>query len=77
MVCRKHVVWPVKDKTVLDRLQFITVLALPKPLPRTATNNTGYELSVKAKKLISKYRELKSLDRVLDAIKQGVLDDVN
>lgn len=76
-VCRKHVVWPVEDKTKLDRLQFITVLALPKPLHSNVPNETNYELSVKAKALIDEYRKLKSLDRVLDVIKQGVLRDVN
>lgn len=76
-VCRKHVVWPVEDGTKLDRLQFITVLALPKPLPSNASNETSYELSAKAQTLIAEYRKLKSLDRVLDAIKQGVVGDAN
>jgi len=76
-VCRKHVVWPVKDGTELGRLQFITVLALPEPLPSNASNGTKYELSAKAKTLITEYRELKSLDRVLDAIKQGAVGNAN
>tara|TARA_R110002072_G_scaffold70641_1_gene170387 strand:- start:383 stop:964 length:582 start_codon:yes stop_codon:yes gene_type:complete len=76
-VCRKHVVWPMEGLAGLDRLQFITVLSLPKPLPSNAINNSGYDLSVKAKILIDEYRSLKSLDRVLDSIKSGVMSDAD
>jgi hypothetical protein len=76
-VCRKHVVWPKDGLAGLDRLQFITVLSLPKPLPSNAINDSSYDLSVKAKILIDEYRNLKSLDRVLDSIKNGVMNDAD
>ena len=76
-VCRKHVVWPIPDGTELDRLQFITVLALPEPLPSNSPGEASFELSKEAKALISEYTKLGSLDRVLDSIKQGRLGDAD
>jgi hypothetical protein len=73
-VCRKHVVWPIGDGPELDRLQFITVLSLPKPLSSNSIEKTSFELSAEAKALISEYTNQRSLDRVLDYIKQGGRD---
>lgn len=76
-VCRKHIVWPVGVEGDLDRLQFITILSLPEPLHSNSTNTTPFELSSGANALLSKYDELGSLDRLLDAIKNGELADAD
>ncbi|PCJ28177.1 MAG: hypothetical protein COA96_01320 [SAR86 cluster bacterium] len=76
-VCRKHVVWPKEDRSELDKLQFITVLNLPEPLPSNSGSNVSFELSEKAKVLLDEYKRLGNLDGVLDSIKQGRLNDVN
>lgn len=73
-VCRKHIVWPINGETELDRLQFITVLALPDPILTNSTEKQSFELSAEANALISEYTKLKNLDRVLDYIKQGDID---
>ncbi|WP_373090521.1 hypothetical protein [Zhongshania sp.] len=76
-ICRKHVVWPVENGDGLERLQFVTILSLPDPLRGNSANATSFELSVEAKKLLAKYDELGSLERLLDAIKNGELADAN
>lgn len=76
-VCRKHVVWPKSGENKLDRLQLITVLALPEPIPCNSTENTSFVLSNEAKVLLDDYTKQGSLDRVLDSIKQGEIWDVN
>ena len=76
-VCRKHVVWPVENGGNLDRLQFITILSLPEPLRGNSANTTSFELSAEANNLLTKYDELGSLERLLDAIKNGELADAN
>jgi len=76
-VCRKHIVWPTGDEGHLDRLQFITILSLPEPLISNPANTTPFELSVEASTLLSKYNELGSLDKLLDAIKNGELADAD
>lgn len=72
-VCRKHIVWPAADEDDLERLQFITILSLPEPLHSNSINTIPFELSAEADALLSKYDELGSLDRLLDAIKNGEL----
>jgi hypothetical protein len=76
-VCRKHIIWPAGDESGLARLQFITILSLPEPLYGNSTNTTPFELSTEANALLSKYVELGSLDRLLDAIKGGELANAN
>lgn len=70
-VCRKHVVWPLVDRIGLDRLQFITVLALPEPLHSHSANTTHFELSAEASTLLSEYKKLGNLDRLINVIKSG------
>lgn len=70
-VCRKHIVWPLADGAGLDRLQFVTILSLPEPLHGNSTNTNNFELSAGASALLHKYKELGSLDRLLDVIKSG------
>lgn len=72
-VCRKHIVWPLPNGAGLDRLQFVTIFSLPEPLHNNSTNTANFELSSEAKALLSKYNELRSLDRLLDTIKRGEL----
>jgi hypothetical protein len=76
-VCRKHVVWPSANKGSLDRLQFITILSLPEPFSSSSECTTPFELSTEANILLAKYDELGSLDRLLDAIKNGELADAD
>lgn len=67
-VCRKHVVWP-NTETDSDTLQFVTALSLPPSpagLPHLRNNLT---FSEEATFVLEKYKELKSADRVLEAIK--------
>lgn len=71
-VCRKHIVWPSKDGDGLDRLQFITVLSLPKPLDSHSINAAPFELSANAKALLSEYKKLGNLDGLMTSIKDGV-----
>lgn len=76
-VCRKHILWPLADGTGLDRLQFVTILSLPEPLQSNATNTTHFELSADARTLLSEYKKLGNLDRLMSAIKSGELEDAN
>jgi len=77
-VCRKHVLWPrsIGDDG-LDRLQFVTVLALPDTISNNLSEKTRFELSKKAEILIAEYEKKGSLERLLGSIKEGVLKDVN
>lgn len=77
-VCRKHVVWPSVNKVdLLDRMEFITILNLPKPLSYNTENTASYELSPPASKVISMYKKSGSLDKLLEAIKNGDLADAD
>ncbi len=76
-VCRKHILWPKQNESGLDRLEFVTILSLPEPLKSNSVNAVPFELSAEASKLLSKYDELKSLDRLLDVIKNGGFSDVD
>lgn len=76
-VCRKHIVWPLAGSSKLDRLQFITILSLPEPLHGNSPTTTHFELSAEASELLSEYERLRSLDQLMNSIKNGKVSDAS
>ncbi len=76
-VCRKHIVWPLIDGTGLDRLQFVTILSLPKPLPGNIADTTSFELSPEAAALLLEYKKQGNLDRLMNSIKSGEIGNAS
>lgn len=70
-ICRKHIVWPTKNKNTLERIQFVTILSLPRPLQSSITATAPFELSAEANAFLTKYGEVKNLERLIDSIKNG------